>query len=218
MERIADQENPGRLPLPHPFRHRAHGFLGGSPIRPHDDGRIGNLGTEVFVPHGRFAHPVSGADAPGDHHQGGESFAVQRERVIEPGLEYRRRAPVVLGRAQHHDRVGRLTLVLAAHPVDPAEQPGVDQGREPDQPAPPPQRAYHSSNDSPIWGIVTWPTPSVRSSSAIAVAGPVSPWTTNACRTGPPRRLTQARSSARPAWAESPSIDCTSARASYISP
>ena len=47
----------------------------------------------------------------------GEAGAIQRDRVVQPRGEQRRRSAVVLGRAHDHDRIGRALLVeLAARP------------------------------------------------------------------------------------------------------
>src|SRR5262249_14589354 len=167
---------------------------------------------------GGFAHTVARPDAAGHHDRGGEAGAVELHGVVEPGLQDGRRPAVVLGGSEHDDRIGGTALIEPANPPHPAEQDAVqDQchGAQPETPGP---RPLHNSNDSPSCGMTMSRTPSSLRICAMAAAGAASPCTTNARLTGPPRALTQARSSVRSAWAESPEMLSISARTSWGSP
>ena len=77
----------------------------------------------------RLAGGVAAADAAGDHDERREPLAVEAERVVEPGPQHRRGAPVVLRGAQHDDGVHRPALVLLAHHQHHDQRHGVDDGR-----------------------------------------------------------------------------------------
>ena len=59
----------------------------------------------------------------GNHDDRGDRLPIERERVIDPRLEYRRRPPVIVGRSQDHDGVRRTTLIVAADPPYPDQEP-----------------------------------------------------------------------------------------------
>ena len=71
---------------------------------------------------------------------------VQRDGVVEPGLEHRGRPAVVLGRAEHNDRVGGAALVEGALLPD-AERREPARGRR--EHARHDERAHDPARDPP---------------------------------------------------------------------
>ena len=87
---------------------------------------------------GGLGRTVAGRLAAGHHEARRVAGQEERHPVIEAGGEDRRRAPVVLRCAHHHDRVGRALLVLLALRPDPVRRVPGGQGHAeaggPDQP------------------------------------------------------------------------------------
>ena len=68
----------------------------------------------VLAGDGGFRGPVAGHLAAGHDERLRQPRVPQRDRMVEPGGEHRRRAPVVLGGTQDDDRVNRPLLVPIA--------------------------------------------------------------------------------------------------------
>ena len=162
---------------------------------------------EVAPAHDRLAGGVSPADAAGHHDDRRVARPGRARGVVEPGAQHRRRPPVVLGGAEHDDRVHRPPLVLLARDQHRDERDGVDDGA--------------AKSTRPTWngrsvgaarlqversrrarGRGLPARPPLERSVAIASSAGVFAVHHEARRTGPPSRRTQARSSPRSAWAE----------------
>ena len=86
-------------------RRGAHRLPRGATVHLLADRRVGHpVGTQVVIAGGRLRELVAGLATAGGDENRRKSPAVQLERVVEPGLEHRRRASVVLRGTQHDDR------------------------------------------------------------------------------------------------------------------
>jgi hypothetical protein len=116
MERVADQEHAPQVLRFQPVGNCDHGGMGRTALGLHHDSRGGNPTRHQVMP--AYRGLTGGVPPPhpsGDHDAWCQPFAVELKRVIQSGSEHRGGPPVVLGCAQHHDRIDRTPLVLLAY-------------------------------------------------------------------------------------------------------
>ena len=87
-------------------------------------------GDQVLLPHGRFADPVTIANAARHDDERRQPLVIERQRMIQPGPEHRRGPAVVLRRTEYHDGVAEAALVLPAGDDDTGKRGGIPEGEE----------------------------------------------------------------------------------------
>ena len=88
------------------------------------------LPDEILLAGRRLAHPVSVTDATRDHDGRSQALLIKHVGMIEPSPENRGRLAIVLRRAQDHDGIDGLLLILTTRRHHSQEGEQVHDGRE----------------------------------------------------------------------------------------
>ena len=86
------------------------------------------MSQQVIVPHAALRVLVGALASAQGHNERRGTPLVQNPGVVQAGTEDRRRAPVVLRRAEHHDGVGRSGLVHDRVTLDLYIDPAAPEG------------------------------------------------------------------------------------------
>jgi hypothetical protein len=112
---IGDEDDPRQPALAQHPADRAERFERRPPMVLDED-RVGvdAMGDGELVRRRGLCRPVALLLAPGDDEDRRDPGEVERDGVVEPGSEDRRRAAVVLGGTEHDDRIRQALLVAVA--------------------------------------------------------------------------------------------------------